>query len=196
MKPAFALLVVLLCGSALRLHADSVPGYQTYDTLVLLQPCTEFAGCIPAGSTNVDPAGALSAQEFFTPCLFYAASSCVSPPNCPNGKLGCTDGGAAAFVIDFIVQSNGTLAGFGEGSSPISSSAGEYWVAPGPWECADPDTPCTSHWEATLAPNEPVSWTAAPNGIYIYTPEPSSLALLGLGLPLAWLLRLRRLPVS
>lgn len=185
-KTLFAILTLaaLLTLSTL-VRADDVPvGYQTYDTLVLLQPCTEFAGCIPAGGTTVDPAGLLSAQEFFTPCLFSSASSCVLPPNCPNSnQLDCTDGDATAFSIDFIVQSNGTLAGFGEGPTPISSSEGEYWLAPGPLACADgPYGQCTSAWEVTSAPNEPVSWTAAPNGIYIYTPEPGTLGLLVAGL--------------
>jgi hypothetical protein len=175
---------VLMCVIASTASADGTTT-QTYDTLVLLQPCTEFAGCIPAGSTTVDPAGVLIAQEFFTPCNFSSPSSCVFPPNCPNSnELDCTDGGATFFVISFIVQSDGTLTGFGEGTAPISSSAGEYWLAPGPFTCANgPFGDCISYWEATVpAPNEPVSWTAAPNGIFVFTPEPGTLALLIIGL--------------
>lgn len=185
-KTGFVILALAaVLGLSTPVHADSVPAdYQTFDTLVLLQPCTEFGGCIAAGSTSVDPAGVLIAEEFFTPCLFSSASSCVFPPKCPSsGELGCTDGDATAFVIDFIVQSDGTLTGFGEAASPILSSAGEYWVAPGPLACADgPYAECTSYWEVTSAPNEPLSWIAAPNGIYVYTPEPGTLLLLVAGL--------------
>jgi hypothetical protein len=180
MKKTGFLIATLLLAPLLSAHADGVGSAKTYDTLVLMQACTEFNDCIGAGITG-NPADTFIVSEFFTPCNFSSASSCVLPPNCPNSnKLKCNDHGAEFFTTEFIDQSDGSFTNFYLGTMPVSSLPAGL-VVPGPLVCY-PTGQCTTSWEVTIARNGYVDWTVAPDGIFVYTPEPNSFWLLLAGL--------------